>query len=235
MGDLQGLDLDKTRAQIDAGDAAVATVSVALDGLNAHLADANANIDRWRLGPAAAAELEAIDTAAASAAELPADWARIKSRAERVASLVDDLQRHDGLVFRATTAGRQSNWDGALAALSDAKQPLDAAKRAREGLAADSDVTTLSDLLDRYDAYDVALTALYQYVRDSGQQAGAGFDRLQRAVEQAQAALPADNRALSVIVGESAGTEISDALVALEQARGDINDALDATTSNTSP
>ena len=61
-----------------------------------------------------------------------------------------------------------------------------------------------------------------------GAQGGAQFDALNKTVQDTQAALPGNSGVYSLIVGEAGGTAISDALVQLEQARGDINDALQA-------
>ena len=135
-------------------------------------------------------------------------------------------------MFRATTDGRQSGWADALTALADARGALDAARTLRADLGSGATVDTLDQLLARYDAYDAALTSLYEYLGSGGAQSGATFDNLNKQVESTQAALPSDNSVFSVIVGEAAGTELTDGLVALEQARGDVNAALDATTSD---
>jgi hypothetical protein len=142
--------------------------------------------------------------------------------------VVDDLQRHDSLVFRATTSGRQSAWADAITTMAGAGAALDEARAARDALGASS-TDTLSQLIDRYAAYDSALSGLYSYFGSGGSKSGAQFETVNKQVEDAQAALPSGNEVFSLIVGEAAGSQLADALVQIEQARGDINAALEAT------
>ena len=227
LGNVQALDVDKTRSAMSDGDGALATISAAITGLQADRAQANAHIERWRLGPETSAQMDAVDAAVAAVADLGPQWTRIETRATLVAQLLDDLAQHDSQVFRATTAGRQGQWPDALNDLDAAASSLSDAGTVRDQLAAAATIDTLDDLLSRAGAYDSALRALYQYTGSGGAQSGVQFDTLQGAVQTAQSALPSDNRALSVIVGEAAGTELSDALASVEHDRGTINDALD--------
>ena len=233
LGNLQGLAVDKTRSAMVDGDGALATISAAIAGLRADQAQANAHIERWRLGPETSAQLDAFDTAVGAVADLGPQWTRMKTRATLVAQLLDDLSLHDSQIFRATTAGRESQWSDAINDLSEAASSLNEARGIRGELASDSTVDTLDDLLSRYDSYDSSLQSLYEYLGSGGGQ-GDRFLALQGAVQTAQSALPSDDRALSVIVGEAAGAELSDALAALEHDRGKINDALDATSGGAS-
>lgn len=234
LGNLQGLVVDKTRSAMVDGDGALTTLSTAIAGLQADQAQANAHIERWRLGPETSAQMDALDAAVDAVADLGPQWTRIKTRATVVAQLLDDLAQHDSQVFRATTAGRQGLWADALNDLDAAASSLSDAGTVRDQLAGVATIDTLDDLLSRDGAYDSALGALYEYTGSGGAQSGAQFDMLQGAVQTAQSALPSNNRALSVIVGEAAGTELSDALAALEHDRGAINDALDSTSGGAS-
>jgi len=229
LGNLQGLAVDKVRTAMGDGDGALATISGAIAGLHADQAAANAHIERWRLGPETSAQMDALDAAVDAIPDLGSQWSRIKTRATLVTQLLDDLAQHDSQVFRATTAGRQAQWSDALNDLDAAASSLADAGTVLDQLAGAATIDTLDDLLSRDGTYDSALRALYEYIGSGGAQSGDQFDRLQGAVQDAQSALPSDNRALSVIVGEAAGTELSDALAALEHDRGKINDALDAT------
>lgn len=228
LGELQALDVDRMRASISDGDAITTRMDTEIQGLVSMHEDALAAIDEWRLGPATADLLDQLNTATTSAGAVPESWHGLTTDANRVAGLVDAFLRHDGLVIRATTAGRQSKWDDGLTSLDQAGGPLRDAADIRNQLAPTVDVSTLDDLLDRYRAYDRALTALYTYLRDGGRQGGTQFDALQKAVDQAQAALPGDTTAMSVIVGEAAGPSVTDALVAIEGSHGDLIAALTA-------
>ena len=169
----------------------------------------------------ALAEAAASGTVNGSAVTVPAHWVAIATRARTVSGAVARLQRHDELVFEATGAGRDGRWKAALDTLKQAADELDAVADARDQLeaAADADVGTLTQVIDRYRAYDAALVALYRHERRTGRRDGARFERLLRRVERSQAALPTDNAVLSVIVSELAGSYITSELVGIEQAR----------------
>jgi hypothetical protein len=225
---LQALDLPgMNQALADGNDLSTATDSAVSQLISLHDA-AIRSIDQWRLGPETKGHLDQLGSAGLSAQQVPAFWDGLAADAQRVAGLVDDLLRHDGLAFQATTAGRQARWDDALSLLDQAKLPLAYATAVRDQLANTGAIQTLDELLARYRAYDAALAALYGYVRDTGLQTGDQFDSLQAQVEQAQAALPSDTTAISDIVGEAAGPSVTAALVQIEQAHGDILDALDS-------
>ena len=226
LGNLQSLSVDGARSSMVGGDEALATISYAVAGLQADQAAAGAHIERWRLGPETSEQMTALDAAVDSVADCAPQWMLIKARATLVMQLLDTLTQHDSQVFRATTAGRQSQWSEALNELDAAAGSVGDARRVRDQLALDTTVVTLDGLLSRYDTYDGALRSLYEYLGSGGAQNGDQFDALQRAVQDAQSALPADNRALSVIVADAAGTRVGDALVALEHDRDKVDDAV---------
>ncbi|CAN5779668.1 hypothetical protein BH24CHL5_BH24CHL5_12000 [soil metagenome] len=232
LAGLQSLDLTATDAALADGDALAEQTDAAADDLISLRTGAHAEIEEWRLGSATVEQLASIDAATASAQRVSTYWQGLAAHARPVSGLVATLLCHDGTVFRATTAGRQAAWDDALGLLDEAARHLAAADAVRDELAASGiNVETLSDLLGRYRAYDEALVALYTYARDTGEQSGDTFAALQAAVDEAQAALPADNRAaLTVIVGEAAGPSVTMALVDIEAAHGSINEAIDAIT-----
>jgi len=229
LGGLQTLDLTSANEALSAGDQASADVETLVAGLHDTLGQAHNSIDRWRLGPETANLFDQIQTAISLADQLPTDWAGLAATGRTVAGLVGFLAGHDRAVFEATGAGRDGRWADALGVLNNAAAvALAEAAAARDQLAQTTTVDTLSDLLGRDQAYDAALVNLYTYLRDGGAQSGDQFSTLQAAVEQAQAALPADNSALVVVVGEAAGVPIADQLLAMETAHGAINDALEA-------
>jgi hypothetical protein len=230
LGNLQSLKLDAVRTALAAGDDAASKIGAALPDLSTDHDAANAAIQRWRIGPETGAQLDAIDAAVTSAPQLQDAWTAVEARATAVMTLVGALQAHDSSVFQAATAGRQQQWAAALTALGSARDSLTVAHAQRDLLAASATVDTLDQVLARYGAYDDALTNLYEYMGSGGAQSGTRFDTLNKAVMDAQSALPADTGVYSIIVGDAAGTAITDALVQLEQARGAVNVALDATT-----
>lgn len=226
LGRATALDVDHMNEAVAAGDQVSNELDDAVGHMLAVREDALATIEEWRLGPPARTLFEQLAGAATGAQEVSASWQGLAADAQRVAGLVDALLRHDGLVFRATTAGRQANWDDALSFLQQALVPMVEATEIRNVLASNATVDTLDDLLERYRAFDGALTDLYTYIRDTGRREGRDFDALQTEVDRAQAALPVDTSAMSVIVAEAAGPSITEALVAIERSHGDILEAL---------
>ncbi|HUP83391.1 MAG TPA: hypothetical protein VM284_04280 [Candidatus Limnocylindria bacterium] len=231
LGSLSSLDLDGTNAALAGGDETSAGIATLVAGLQDTVGRAHQAVDMWRLGPLWSDVFNQIDAAIAAADELPADWTAISATGRLVAGLVEALRVHDAAVFEATTAGRDGRWADAIALLNGAAaDALAIAAGARDQLAAVSPVDTLDDLLGRERAYDAALLGLYQYLADGGPSSGNQFDALKQQVDTTQTALPSDNGALVVIVGEAAGLPIADQLLAMEKVHGTVNDALEAIT-----
>jgi hypothetical protein len=233
LGRITALDLESMNEALADGDQLSADLDSDVEQLIALRDEALAQVDEWRLGPATRTLFAQLGSATGSTQQVATYWRDLAGHARWVAGLVDALLRHDGLVFRATTAGRQANWDDALIFLEQAKGPIREATDVRDHLSATVNVDTLDDLLGRYRAYDEALTAMYRYIRDTGRMEGRAFDALQADVERAQAALPAETSAMTVIVAEAAGPPLTDELVAIEGAHGDILDALAAVEAGT--
>jgi hypothetical protein len=228
LGALQSLDLAGADDALASGDQIAAEIETLVAGMHETLGRAHDAIDRWRLGPAMVSLFDQIEGAISGSDQLPAAWSSLATTGRTVADLVGALRGHDQDVFQATAAGRDSRWADALALLRGAAaDALGTATTARDQLAPTSTVDTLDDLLARELAYDNALVALYQYLADGGAQSGDQFNMLQAAVDQAHAALPADNSTLVVVVGEAL-LPMAGQLLAMETTRGAINDALEA-------
>ncbi len=228
LGRLQALDVDEMGTALADGDAASDNMAAPAEEVLRAREEMLGRVDPTRLGSETASAFTLLADASAASAGLTDAWAGLSANAERVASLLDALEQHDATVFRATTAGRQSRWEDALRLLDDAAGPLMDVTRIRNQLPAGAEVSTLDDLLARYRAYDGALYALYTFMRDGGQQSGPRVRELQGAVEQAQAALPADTSALSVIVADAGSAPLTRRLVEIETTRGDISAAIAA-------
>lgn len=231
LDSLQALDRAAADQALAAGDKTAAHLSNLVAGLRDTESRAHTEIERWRLGPQAVSLFDQIDKAIAAAQDVAADWQELAAVGRTVVALLEGFNDHDQAVIGATSAGRASNWNDALGLLNGAAADgLTVVSAARDQLAQSGTVDTLDDLLGRERAYDAALVALYQYLANGGAQSGPKFQHLKDAVDQAQAALPADNNALVVIVGESSGVPIADELLAMDTAHGVINDALEAIT-----
>lgn len=226
LGTLQSLDPLSAEDHMNAGDSAVQALSDLDTDMAPVSGAAFAQIERWRLSPERQAQLAAIDSAVAAARTVPGEWPVLASTGRTMSQALQALLNHDGLVLGAARSSGESEWDEALELLGQAATELDAASAARDALAAQGDVATLTDLLDRYAAHDAALASLFTYVRDTGLQDGDEFDRLRSAVDSAQAALPGSDDVLAVVVRESTAPALTAALLRIEQARGRLLEAL---------
>ncbi|HEY7598297.1 MAG TPA: hypothetical protein VH741_00090, partial [Candidatus Limnocylindrales bacterium] len=220
LGRLPALDPAAIETAVADGDAISLRLAAELELLLDMRTDQLETIDDSRLSQANQQLLADIDEALAAIEPLDSTWAEMADAARRVTALLESLFHHDGLVFRATTAGRQADWPRALELLDEAALPLAEAHAIRDALAERADVSTLSALLDRYSDYDAALVALYREIQASGTQDSPEVQALRAEVERTQALLPANNDALRVVVADAAGPAVARGLVDIEQARG---------------
>jgi hypothetical protein len=223
---LQGLDPAQINDALATGDKASSDLEVAVRTMSDERSHVPTGVVALRMSHANQQALAAIDAVLAAATGVPSTWQSLASDTRQVTTLLVALVGHDGLVFRATTAGRQEDWSGALDLLQQGSVSLAAARAVRDKLAKTNDVSTLDDLLNRYDAYDSALVALYTALRDGAAQDSQQVKDLSSAVDRAEAALPADTGALKVIVAEASESSIAGDVVTLEQARGTADEAV---------
>jgi hypothetical protein len=165
--------------------------------------------------------------AALEAAEgLSDQWSRITDRSARAAELTIALDGHESTVAQAAAEGRAAQYPQALATLAHASALLDHADELRVELLTASDQTTLDEWLARHRRYDAALTALYTALQSSGGLVTKEVEVAYHEENVARAELPVDSRALIVIVAEIARGGLNQAVIAIEDARGRINTAL---------
>jgi hypothetical protein len=159
--------------------------------------------------------------------QLDASWSRLTAGALSATRLSTSLAEHDRLVGEAAGLGRQGQYKDALVKLTAAADELTAAREMRTVLANTVDVTVLDQWLERNAAYDRALRALYVALARAG---GKITDdvRDERAAEQeARRRLPPDSRALIVIIAEIGRGGMNGAVIAIEEAKARIADAID--------
>ena len=158
-------------------------------------------------------------------------WATLTAGSLQASRLITLLAAHDTTVAAAAAQGREAKYVAALATLKTAAADLDEAVRIRDQLANASDVSTLDQWISRNRRYDTALSALYTALRDSG---GAVTQAVKDAFKEeglARAELPPDTRGLVVIIADIGRGGLNQAVIAIEQARGRLDLALEALTS----
>ncbi len=186
-------------------------------GEGAGLRMSNEVIDRYR----------ALASTQGLTAGLEADWLAFTGRAVRAARLTGLLTRHDQETAAAAKQGAAGHYKRALALLDTPDATLAEALQLRDDLASTTDVSTLTQWLDRNATYDAALRDLYQSLLDAKGRVTNAVRKAFAAEAAARSQLPADTRGLVVIMGDVARGGLNQAVISIEQARGALASALD--------
>jgi hypothetical protein len=155
-------------------------------------------------------------------------WERLTLGSISATRMSELLATHDDLVARAAQRGRAARYDEALALLDQADATIIQARRLRDQLANTVDVTVLDQWLDRNADYDHALRGLYQVISKVGSRV---TDTVRKAIAAEQAAknrLPPDTRGLVVIMAEIGRGGMNGAVIAIEETRSTLIDAIAA-------
>ncbi|MEO6208014.1 MAG: hypothetical protein ABIP77_08685 [Candidatus Limnocylindrales bacterium] len=169
--------------------------------------------DRLR---AAVAEVDGLDGA----------WVRLTTGSVAASRLSALLAAHDQAVLDAAELGRDADYPAALTTLDGADAAIVDSRRLRDVLASTVDVTVLDQWLDRNAGYDIALRGLYQALDDVG---GRVTKAVREAIDSEKAAkerLPGDSRGLILIMAEIGRGGMNGAVIAIEEARGRLADAI---------
>lgn len=180
----------------------------------------------FRLGAAVRDRYARLEAAVASTQGLETAWLELASGSAAAARLASLLAAHDEAVLAAAAQGRDAEYENALTTLDDADTAIADARLLRARLARTVDVTTLDQWLDRSARYDVALRDLYQALVDSDGRVTEAVREAMAAEEKAQDRLPPDTRGLVLIMAEIGRGGMNGAVVAIEQARGRLTEAL---------
>jgi hypothetical protein len=220
--------LEALPAMITAGSIEVAEVE-------ARAADLRASLDavpgagegiELRLSPALRHRLDELASITGVTTGLAGDWTAFAGRATDAAGLTRLLERHDQETAAAAREGGAAHYRDALELLDVSDATMAEARALRDRLAPTTDVGTLTTWLDRNAAYDAALRGLYQALLESKGRVTAKVREAFAAEQAARALLPADTRALVVIMSDVARGGLNQAVISIEQARGTLNAAL---------
>ena len=155
-------------------------------------------------------------------------WTRLTIGSVAATRMSGLLAEHDRLVGQAADRGVHAKYADALKLLDQARVQISAARDLRNGLVATVDVSVLDEWLSRNEAYDVALRNLYTAISKVGKTATAATRAAVKAETDARARLPPDTRGLVIIMAEIGRGGMSGAVVAIEEARAKLADALDS-------
>lgn len=235
---LNGSDLAAVEAAVVRGDSLVEIVRTRAGTIDAALAAVpllDTPDGAYRVSDRQLERRARLRDALGATVDLHGAWARLTSSSIAASRLAARLDAHDQAVLKAAEQGRNAEYKAAAATLDDAEAALADARTLRDQLAATVDVSTLDQWLDRLADYDVALRALYLALKDVG---GRVTDAVRDAVAAERAAkdrLPPDRRGMIVIMAEIGRGGMSSAVIAIEEARGRLADALAAPSPSPEP
>jgi hypothetical protein len=169
-----------------------------------------------------AAILAALD----AAASLNGHWLQVTGRAVEASQLTTLIAEHDEIVLDAAAKGRTRKYAQAASTLDQAIQAVISVQEQRVKLIAGNETTVLDEWIKRNGDYDKALQALYLALVDSGGTVTSQVVVARRAEREAFDQLPPDRRTIIVIVAEVARGGLTQAVLAIEDASGRIDDAL---------
>jgi len=155
-------------------------------------------------------------------------WARLTIGSVAATKMSALLAEHDRLVGLAAARGRLAKYADAIKLLDQAEARIVDARVLRDQLVATVEVSVLDQWLDRDAAYDVALRNLYTAISKVGNKVTDATRAAVKAEAAARARLPPDARGLIVIMADIGRGGMNGAVIAIEEARAKLADALDA-------
>jgi hypothetical protein len=223
-------DATALKAALDRGAGRAAGIDAAVARLRGELAALPGD------GPDAATEYSnavlvrraALGTALDAVGTLSDAWARVTARSSDAAALTAAIRNHDATIASAAAAGVAARYADAIGLCSQAIELLDRIAQLRASFVQAGDVTVLDDWLARQRRHDGALLALYRALKASGGVRNPVVDAAYREEQSALAELPPDNRAIIVIIAGVAQGGLNQAVVAIEDASGRLDQAISA-------
>jgi hypothetical protein len=157
-------------------------------------------------------------------------WARLTIGSLAATQMSGLLAEHDRLAGLAAERGRMAKYAEATELLAQAEQKIAAARVLRDRLVATVEVSVLDQWLDRNADYDVALKNLYKAISKVGKKVTDATRAAVKAEAAARARLPPDGRGLVIIMADIGRGGMNGAVIAIEEARAKLTDALEAGT-----
>ena len=153
-------------------------------------------------------------------------WQSVSSGAVNAGHLINLIDMHDQTVLQAAAKGRAQDYRDGAAILNGALATIAEVQQLRVKLIADAGDTVLDEWISRTSNYDKALQALYQALDASHGVVNLTVQQARRNEQNAFTQLPPDRRTIIVIVSEVARGGLTQAIVAIDDASGRIDDAL---------
>ena len=237
LADVASADAARIEASLAAGSTLAAGIEARSRALREALADLpGAEPDAaMRYSNAVIARRAAVLAAVEAATGLAGSWQTVAARAGETTRLTGLISRHDGTVLAGIQHGLNSDFKKAVATIDDALAVMGDIKALRDRLLAPGE-TVLDEWMQRTQAYDLALQHLYAALVKAKCTAKrcdvtVEIQSARREEREAYAQLPPDRRTILVIVSEVSRNGLTQAVLAIDDARGRLDDALAAVTS----
>jgi hypothetical protein len=159
---------------------------------------------------------------------LDTSWARLSIGSVAATKMSTALGEHDRLVGQAAERGRLAKYAEAMKLIDGAEAQLATARAIRDQLVNTVDVSVLDEWIKRNAEYDVALRKLYEAISKVSGRVTAATRAAVKAEAEARARLPPDTRALVVIMADIGRGGMNGAVIAIEEARAKLTDALES-------
>ena len=223
-----GSDPTRLRESLERGGQSASKVEAAAASLRASLADLPGDepIATLDYSNAVLVRRSAIVAALEAATSLAGHWRQVAARSIEAANLTGLIDHHDQTVLAAAARGRARAYPEAVAILDQALLVVTDVQSLRARLIAGTENTVLDEWIQRNGAYDRALRALYQALVKSNGVVTPAVQAARRAERVAFEQLPPDRRTIIVIVSEITRGGLTQGVIAIEDARGRIDDAL---------
>jgi hypothetical protein len=228
IGQLTAGNSDTLDATVASGEDLAATVTSHTESIRGQLkalpglgreAELNLSPELRRRHELALAALDSTDG-------LEAAWSRLAVSSAAASRITTLLTTHDMTTADAATAGRAERYEEAIALLDQSDSLMAQSRSFRDTLSRTVDVATLTTWLDLNADYDAALRQLYQALIDSGGRVNDDVRAAFAAEAEASSKLPPDSRALVVILSEIGRGGLNQAVIMIEQARGELDSAI---------
>lgn len=227
LADVASADAARIDASLQRGDALAADIEAKAAKLRASLVGLpGAEPDAaMRYSNATLARRAAILAAIEAASGLAGNWQTVAARARETANLTALINEHDTTVLNATEQGRNGEFKKAVGTVDRVLELIDAITALRVRLVAAED-TVLDEWIERSKAWDTSLRNLYAALVKSKGKVTIEVQSARREEQIAFQALPADRRAIIVIVSEVTRNGLTQAVLAIDEASARLDAAI---------
>jgi hypothetical protein len=161
-----------------------------------------------------------------AATSLASLWQSVTGGAANAAHLISLIDQHDQTVLAAAAQGRNHKYRAGATILDTALETIGSVQQLRVSLITGSSDTVLDEWIQRTSNYDKALQALYDALDKSHGVVTLDVQAKRRDEQAAFSQLPPDRRTIVVIVSEVARGGLTEAILAIDDAHAQIDDAL---------